>query len=53
MISNVPESSAELVIVHVWLRLSLPPFPRDFVGICEFELPVGAFPVDDRCVGGV
>ena len=49
----LPESSAELVVVHVWLRLPLAPFPRHLVRIGEFELPIGALPVDDCRVGRV
>jgi hypothetical protein len=49
----LPESSAELVVVHIGLGLSLAPSAGHLVGVGEFELAVGAFPSDAGRVGRV
>lgn len=42
----LPESPAELVVVHVGFGFPFAPPSGHFVWVCQLELPVGAFPGD-------
>lgn len=49
----VAQCTAQLIVVHVGLALSLPPAPRHLVRVSHLELAVGALPCDAACVGAV
>ena len=53
LIIIISESSAHLVIVHVWFRLPLSPFPGNLIRVSQLELPGGPLPGDEGGVGGV
>ena len=46
----LPESAAQLVVVHVRLALAHPPQPRQLVGVLDEELAVVALPRDHVAV---
>ena len=46
-----PQCSAELVIIHVGFRFSLPPTSSHFIWISELELPIGTLPSNNVGVG--
>lgn len=48
-----PKRPAQLIVVHVRLRLALAPATRHLVRIDELELAVGAHPRDGRRIRGV
>lgn len=49
----VAQRTAQLVIVHVGLALTLTPSSRHFIWICHFKLAIGPFPSDAPCIGTV
>lgn len=49
----VAQCTAQLIVVHVGLALSLAPAPGHLVRVGHLELPVGALPGDAACVGTV
>lgn len=49
----VPQGPAQLVVVHVGLRLALAPPPGHLVGVHQLELAVGTLPRDAGGVGRV
>ena len=49
----VSEGTAQLVVVHVWFALPLPPAAGDLVGVGQLELAVCTLPGDASAVGTV
>ena len=49
----VPQSSRQLIVVHVRLALPLTPSPRHLVRVDELELALSTFPRDGTGVGTI
>lgn len=50
---SLPQSTAELIVVHVRLGLALAPSSCNLVWVCQLKLAVSAFPGDTASVAGV
>ena len=50
---NLPQCSAEFIIIHVRFGFSFSPSPGHFIGISELELTVGALPSNNIMIGGI
>lgn len=49
----VAQRTAQLVVVHIGLALTLAPAPRHLVRVCHLELAVGALPGNTASIGAV
>ena len=50
---NLPQCSAEFIIIHVGFGFSFPPSSCHFIGISELELTIGALPSNNVMIGGI